>query len=145
MHKNDLHKIWNCFLLNSLTLGVLTLKVPRGCNFPNNLGTAINQFPMTVRMSQGKICCVFHGTIFRAWSFHSRVLSVINMDKTFKHFFCLFSSASINLWYGSVEREKIIGGALLNLTVGLFPDISSVCVLLWTMWAKALIEMAEWR
>lgn len=35
-----------------------------------------------------------------------------------------------------MEREKIIGDALLNLTTGLFPDISSECVLLWTMPAE---------
>lgn len=60
---------------------------------------------------------VFNGTSLRAWSFHSRVSSVINMDKIFRcFFFLLFLSVSINLWYCSVEREKISGDALLNLT-----------------------------
>lgn len=114
-----------------------TLKMPHGCNFQHYLGTAVNQCPMTIRMSQGKMCCVFHGTspsghdpstvvsyLLLIWTRHSNTFSR------------LFSSVSTNLWYGSVEREKIIGDALLNLTTGLFPDISSVCVLLWTMPAE---------
>lgn len=53
-------------------------------------------------------------------------------------FLAFFSQWAQNLWYCSVEREKIIGDALLNLTAGIFPDISSACVLLWTMQVKAM-------
>lgn len=40
-----------------------------------------------------------------------------------------------------MEREKIIGDALLNLTAGMFPDISSACVLLWTTQVKAMKKL----
>ena len=73
--------------------------VPQCCHFPCYFGTAVNWCPMTVRMSRGADC-VFHGTSFRTWSSHSRVLSVINMDKTFKHFLLpfLFSEHKPLIW-----------------------------------------------
>lgn len=43
-----------------------------------------------------------------------------------------------------MEREKITGDALLNLTAGMFPDISSACVLLWTTQVKAMKKIKDY-
>lgn len=59
--------------------------------------------PFTV-LPSGQDPCTATSNLLLIWTRHSNTFS------------CLFSSVSTNLWYDSLEKEKIIGNTLLNLT-----------------------------